>query len=62
MQNIISDEERTYKPLSLAEIMKDVIVYVEMYSDGFDVSINCREKISEFGIKVNERFLKYVNF
>lgn len=47
------------KPKTFKEVMKDVIVYVEVRSATANRTMGVRNAIEKFGIKVNDKFLRY---
>lgn len=56
-QDIITDEERS-RPESIQEVMKNVVVYVEVRTAEDNRSAGVKNVISQLGAKVNDRFLR----
>lgn len=61
-RDIISDEERNMKPKSFQEVMKDVVIYVEIRNAEDNRTAGIKKAISELGVKVNDKLLKYVPY
>ncbi|KAJ6643102.1 Microcephalin [Pseudolycoriella hygida] len=58
-QDIITDEERQeVVPRTIQDVMKDVIVYVEVRSGDVNLTPSIKEIISEIGATVNDNFNK----
>lgn len=56
--DIITAEERQPKTQSIQDVMKGVVVYVEIRSSEDDRSSGVKEVISKLGAKVNDRLLR----
>lgn len=48
-----------FQPATIEEVMKNVVVYVEIRSDEEDRSDGVKKIISDLGAKVNNKLLKY---
>lgn len=60
-QDIITEEERReYVPQTIQEVMKDVIVYVEVRFGDENRTASIKETIAEIGATVNDNFNKLV--
>lgn len=46
------------QPKTFKEVMKDVVVYVEVRSTTANRTLGVKNAIEEFGIKVNDKFLR----
>lgn len=59
-QDIITDEERhaPFKERTIQDVMKDVVVYVEVRTGEDNRSAGIKTVISQFGAKVNDRLLR----
>lgn len=60
-QDIITEEERQakyLKPKTIQEVMKDVIVYVEVRNGEDNRSDGIKQVIAELGVKVNDRLYR----
>lgn len=60
--DIITDEERrpVIQPQSIQEVMKDVVVYVEIRSGNDNRSAGIKRVISQLGAKINNTLLRYL--
>lgn len=58
-QEIVTEEERNLKPKTIQEVMKDVIVYVEVRTEHDNRTAGIKEKLIEIGAQVNDRLLRY---
>lgn len=60
-QDIITDEERNALnnlPKNIQEVMKDVIVYVDVRSETDNRSDGIKKVIAQLGATVNDNFLR----
>lgn len=56
--DIITTEERQSKPKSIQDVMKDVVIYVEIRDAEDNRSAGVKQVISDLGAIVNDRLLK----
>lgn len=64
-QDIITDEERKALndlPKTIHEVMKDVVIYVDVRSETDNRSDGIKKVISQLGATVNDNFLRYNYF
>lgn len=62
-QDIITDEERrmaAQRPRTIQDVMKDVVVYVEVRTGWDNRSVGIKNVISKLGAQVNDRLLRYI--
>lgn len=60
-QDIITEEERReYVPQTIQDVMKDVIVYVEVRFGDENRTASIKEAMAELGATVNDNFNKLV--
>lgn len=57
-QELVTEEERNLKPKTIQDVMKDVIVYVEVRTENDNRTDGIKEKLIEIGAKVNDRLLR----
>lgn len=58
-QDIITEVDRqAIEPKSLVEVMKDVVIYVEVRSSTDNRTAGIKSHISALGIKVNDKLLR----
>lgn len=62
-QDIMTAEERqilSEAPKTIQQVLKDVVVYVEVHYDSDNRSDGIKKVISQLGAKVNNTFLRYL--
>lgn len=57
-QELVTEAERNIKPKTIQEVMKDVIVYVEVRTATDNRSAGIKKVISKLGAKVNDKLLR----
>lgn len=57
-EDLVTEEERNIQPKTIQEVMKDVILYVEVRSEADNRTDGVKKVVSELGAKVNDRFYR----
>lgn len=58
-EDLVTEEERNLEtPKTIQEVMKDVILYVEVRTEADNRTDGVKKVVSELGAKVNDRFLR----
>lgn len=57
-EDLVTEEERNVHPKTIQEVMKDVVLYVEVRTAGDNRTDGVKKVVSQLGAKVNDRLLK----